>query len=249
MWIATRPASATVSLEARAPTSDLPSGTRETVSFRLLPTDDRNHLDLDTGETFQDYNYARMHKKEDCLIGASLTVRPLVAEEHYRYNAMRYSAGFNDDFSSQPASIFFDVFIEPTAFRELANNIRSGVIPKTITIDLHDERSFFTKRDGPDAEKKPPLEFGWEPDGSGLIWHNKEEDARKIQVESVRFDYAVLNPRYDSEARRLLPQQMPGPERLSEQIEQLRSAAELLGHVEQCLSADPRLKNKQFLLR
>ena len=77
MWIRTRPASANISLEARAPASDRPVPTQEIVSFELLPTNERDHLNLDTGEVFQDYSYAMLHKKEDKLIGASITIRAI----------------------------------------------------------------------------------------------------------------------------------------------------------------------------
>jgi hypothetical protein len=71
MIIRTRPFGAGISLEARVPTKDRPVPTQETISFELLPTEERDRLDLDTGEVFQDYIYAKLHKKENNLIGAS----------------------------------------------------------------------------------------------------------------------------------------------------------------------------------
>ena len=67
MYLPTRPSSVSVSLEARVPTKDRPVPTQESVSFELLPTDERDHLDLATGEVFQDYSHARFHKKEKKL--------------------------------------------------------------------------------------------------------------------------------------------------------------------------------------
>ena len=72
MWIRTRLASASISLEARAPTKDDPIATRESLSFELLPADD-HHLDLDTGEVFQNSYSAKNEKK---LIDVSIIVRP-----------------------------------------------------------------------------------------------------------------------------------------------------------------------------
>jgi hypothetical protein len=63
MWIRTRPASASISLEARTAVTDGSERPSEIVSFELLPTNERDHLDLDTGEVFQDYGYARLYKK------------------------------------------------------------------------------------------------------------------------------------------------------------------------------------------
>jgi hypothetical protein len=66
-----------------------------------------------------------------------------------------------------------------------------------------DPDRFFTI---PDSPKKRTLEYGWEPDGSGMIWHNKEKENQRITVESIRFEYAVAKPRYDeTEITRVLP--------------------------------------------
>jgi hypothetical protein len=67
-----------------------------------------------------------------------------------------------------------------------------GLYPKTITIEL-----VCAARINTDPKQKPPIEFGWEPDGSGMIWHNTEKENRKIAIESVRFDYALIKSRHD----------------------------------------------------
>jgi hypothetical protein len=131
MWIRTRPASASISLEAHAPTSDLPARTQEVVSFKLLPTNERDHLDLDTGEVFQDYGYAKIHNKESKLISASMSVRAIPDDSYYQHNAMHYFEEATDDLSSHPSSIMFNGFVEPEAFTELADHIKSGLVPET----------------------------------------------------------------------------------------------------------------------
>jgi hypothetical protein len=224
MWIRTRPASANISLEARAPASDRPVPTQEIVSFELLPTNERDHLDLDTGEVFQYYSYARLHKKEDKLIGASITIRAIPDDSFYQHNAMHYLGEITGDDFNRPSAILFDVFIAPTAFRELTDNIRGGLLPQTITVGLaRDASLFFTT--SANSEKLAPLEYGWEPDGSGLIWHNKAKERQKVPVESIRFDYAVVKPRYDDEQmNRLLPMQSDAPtDRVSEQIASIQT--------------------------
>src|SRR5262249_47537952 len=157
MFIRTRPSAAGISLEARVPTKDRPVPTQETVSFELLPTEERDHLDLHTGEVFQDYVYAKVGKKKKNLISASMTIRPILDESYYRHNIMQYFSEQSGDNFFSPASIHFMMFIEPTAFRELANKIRSGLYPETITIDLAD-----SARTSTDPKQKPPIEFGWE---------------------------------------------------------------------------------------
>jgi hypothetical protein len=220
MWIRTRPASANISLEARAPASDRPVPTQEIVSFELLPTNERDHLNLDTGEVFQ--SYARLHKKEDKPIGASITIRAIPDDSFYQHNAMHYMSETTGADFNHPSAILFDVFIALTAFRQLTDNIRGGLLPQTITVGLARDASppFFTT--SANSEKKAPLEYGWEPDGSGLIWHNKEKERQKVPVESIRFDYAVVKPRY--QMNRLLPMQSDAPtDRVSQQIASIQT--------------------------
>jgi hypothetical protein len=194
----------------------------EYVSFELLPTDERDHLDLDTGEVFQDYIYASIHKSEKKLIYASMTIRACLDDSYYQHNAMRYLHGGTGD-DSHSSSIYFDVFIAPTVFRELAENIRGVLFPETVAIEL----PFFTTS----PEMKAPIEFGWEPDGSGMIWHNIEKENRRIAIESVRFDYAVVKSRYDEkQVDRPLPMRFNAPaDRMNEQI--LSSLAEMLKYL------------------
>jgi hypothetical protein len=90
-------------LEARTPTKDWPTPVREIVSIGLLPLDDRDHLDLDTGEVFQDYSYANISKDEKKLIGASATIQLMSDDSSYKQNAMRYVKERNSDGRHDPA--------------------------------------------------------------------------------------------------------------------------------------------------
>jgi hypothetical protein len=173
---------------------------------------------------FQDYNYARLHKNEKKLIGASITIRSALDESDYEYNIIRYTGELSGVDYSHPSSIHCDVFIEPRAFRELAENTRNGLLPQTITIEFSRPSFFTATTNKKETPKKPPLEFGWEPDGSGMVWHNKEEDDRIIPVASVRLDYAVVKAQYDDkQAGRLLPIQSY-TDRISDQISPLQTA-------------------------
>ena len=62
-------------------------------------------------------------------------------------------------------------------------SVRGGLLPSSITIGLPFS---VHKRSG-------PLEFGWEPDGSRIIWHNRDEANRKVKIESVSINYQPLN--------------------------------------------------------
>src|SRR5258708_1400366 len=127
MLIKTRIASAGMSLEACSPTEKQPFATQEVLSFELLPTDDRDHLDLDTGEVFQDYNYARRHGNAKKLIGASMTIRPMPDVSYYQFNVMHYIAEHKSDDFNSPSSIYFTAYIEPAAFHDLADSIKRGL--------------------------------------------------------------------------------------------------------------------------
>jgi hypothetical protein len=222
MWIRTRPASASISLEARTALSDRPERAQEIVSFELLPTNERDHLDLDTGEVFQDFGYARTRKNEGKLIGASITIRSTKDKPDGEQSAMHYMREVTGDFYSRPSSIIFDVFIEPVLFQKILETARGGLLPETITIDLVDERSFFTTSDA--AKKETSFSYGWEPEGSGKMWHNKERENQKIVIENVRFDYAVVKPQYDEQFHRLLPVQSDAPvERITDQFTPIRA--------------------------
>ena len=197
-----------MSLEARAPgpglvisegvgperikVEDRPATSQEAVSFELLPPDqidEKCHIDLDTGEAFLDYDYNRLTDKKEKkeLISASMTIYETQDESSYRYNEMRYWG--------ETRSITFQVFVPPTTFRELIDNIKNGTFPETISIDL----PFFRTSD----DKKAPIEYGSD---DRLIWHNKEKENHKIPVEGVRFSYAIAKPRHDEkELYRKLP--------------------------------------------
>jgi hypothetical protein len=84
----------------------------------------------------------------------------------------------------------------------LAENTKNGLLPETITIGF--ERDPLYAIANPQEEKRL-LEYGWEPDGSRKIWHNKERESRSIPIENIKFDYAALKLRYDETTNQLLP--------------------------------------------
>ena len=59
---------------------------------------------------------------------------------------------------------------------------RSGLIPASVDVEL--ERDFF--------DQKPVLDFGWEPDGSHLVWNNDTEQAKKgLPITSIKLGYLL----------------------------------------------------------
>jgi hypothetical protein len=173
------------------PTDDNPVRTEESVSFGLV-SDHDDRLALDTGEVFQDYFVAKMHKEEKKLIYALITIRESLDDSYYKHNRMHYVQG------TGPAFIQFSVFVEQTTFRELIRNVRTGLFPQTIVIEVADDKN---------ANRKPPIEFG--SDDSGLIWHNRERENKIIPIKAVRFDYGIVHSRYhEKEIDYLLPVQL-----------------------------------------
>jgi hypothetical protein len=70
-----------------------------------------------------------------------------------------------------------NVFLADVVFNELLGNFRAGLIPKRLSAHLRwslDDKV---------------LTYGWEPDGSGKKWANKDEANRSIPIEKVFFDY------------------------------------------------------------
>lgn len=70
---------------------------------------------------------------------------------------------------------------------------RSGLIPASVDVEL--ERDFF--------DQKPVLDFGWEPDGSHLVWNNDTEQAKKdLPIKSIKLGYQLLSKNSDEARQR-----------------------------------------------
>jgi hypothetical protein len=138
MWMPVRPATVNILLKIERPSDDGgdPAKRKEYISFQVLPTDDRDYLDLDTGEVFQHYNYARIRNKQDKLIGAKLTVEPASDDSSYKWNRMRYSDAVQGEFDSFPATIFFSVYVAPDSIENWPKTRRTDCCLKRSPSDL-----------------------------------------------------------------------------------------------------------------
>jgi len=115
----------------------------------------------------------------------------------------------------------------------LADNVKNGLLPETITVGFERDPLGSVSQRVDNPEQKRPLEYGWEPDGSGMIWHNKERENRAIPIENVKFDYAALKSRHDEATNQLLPR-LPeiAPTRMNEQIASIQiMLAEMSKHL------------------
>lgn len=62
-------------------------------------------------------------------------------------------------------------------FDNLVKNLKSNVTSPVVQIELSDD---------------PSLEYGWEPDGSGMKWKNSGEDSQKVGIESYDFHFPIF---------------------------------------------------------
>jgi hypothetical protein len=168
--------------------------------FTVYP-DDRDHLDLETGEVFENPRYAKLRKHLDKLISAQLSVREASSAEDVKYNRMQYLGEVKGDDYGSEASIYFQYFLHPRYFHSLVSSIQSGILPTTVHIELP-----FSLRD--DAG---PIKFGWEPDGSGQEWRNKADENKAVEIESIGFRYEILKEARDSNTGELLEPENVSP--------------------------------------
>lgn len=170
---------------------DVASG-RQNINFGVYLSD-RDHLDLETGEVFENSVYSRIRGNTAKLISAQLSIYRGSTKSDYKENKMRYLGGIESDFYNSEASIEFTCFLMESDFNELIENIRNGHTPSEVVVDLaHNLR------------EKTTLEFGWEPDGSGMKWNNVDKKNRTVKIEEISFGYQVLKENYNENSELIL---------------------------------------------
>jgi hypothetical protein len=174
------------------------SPTPRTIRFDVYPSG-REHLDLETGETFTHPTYRKLRGSQDKvstqLISASLAVMKARNEQDFAANAMHYHEAFHSKHApedSADSSISFSVFVSAAEFDELLTNLRYGLIPEVISVSpawkLTDK----------------VLTYGWEPDGSGTKWANAEKANQRIAIEGIAFHYEVRKQEVDEDTNELV---------------------------------------------
>jgi hypothetical protein len=176
------------SAETEAPTQPAPQSkprvvSRQQVYFTVYP-EGRDHLDLETGEVFENPSYARIRNEADKSISAQLSVYEASSElkSKLAYNRMQYF-GEKSGYDYYDPSIHFSFVLPPRDFQRLLTNIQNGVLPTTVQIDL---------------DMSHPLSYGWARGGS-VKWRNKAE-GKIIKIESIAFRYEILKEAFDSDA-------------------------------------------------
>lgn len=165
-------------------TTDLPGAEtmRRQLSFSVTFSG-RDHLDLETGEVFQSETYATVRKEVE-PIDATLYVSQAQNNDDHQYNEMRYfeASEVRDDVEGHPSFIIFQLFLSPNDVETLLQNARGGLRPSSTTLEL--QHSIW--------DKASPIEYGLEPDGTGIKWKNREN--RAVRIVGVSFHYDLIAP-------------------------------------------------------
>jgi hypothetical protein len=144
---------------------------------------------------FRNPNFATFHKDRNSISGR-FSIFPASTDKDYDKSAMGYIEALEEDpssavFEGYPAEVNFTYFLPPNVFADVLANIRSGITPSSITIELEppDESDV-------DFEARV-LKYSWEPDGSGRIWNNEKSN---IKIGSyLRLEFDKLEKAFDDE--------------------------------------------------
>jgi hypothetical protein len=166
-------------------------GTETAHSLRFtLHLAGHDSLKLETGEVFQNPAYAAVRRTEKNAISAHLSVHPVPDGGDTSYaNLMRYHEGTKGDDYGSPPLIHFNVSTPASDYSMLLNNIRGGIMPSSVMVDLRHNLH----------DKEGPLAYDWAPDGSMMIWRNALKQNRVVAIESIEFRYRLLGEADDDD--------------------------------------------------
>ncbi|MBM3952581.1 MAG: hypothetical protein FJ311_14150 [Rhodospirillales bacterium] len=143
----------------------------------------RDHIDLETGETLSHPAYQHRYKNEDKTlrppIEATCAFIKAKDSEDIKNNYLIYY----DDLPDVDSHILINVYFSDHEFEELIKNFRAGLIPNGISVEW--KTSVF------DDRANYGWSYGWEPDGSGMKWANKDKDNRRIPLDGVSLSYNI----------------------------------------------------------
>ncbi len=141
------------------------------LAFDVIP-EDHYHLELKTGEIFQDRGYAALRGQKDKQISATLFVEPM--QQNPAGAELPSEMRYHSTSGERGAEIWLIWRLADDELMNFHSIILSGKIPSRATIwfGVHNE-----------------LEFGWEPDGSGQKWDNEKHPV--IVIEKVTFNFSL----------------------------------------------------------
>jgi hypothetical protein len=140
-------------------------------------------LRLETGEVFENPAYAAVHGNKKNEILARMNVRPMPNADDELYGSrMTYHEGSSGNDYAFPPCIYFYVSTPSSDYSLLLNNIRAGITPSSVMVELQADA----------LDKAGPLTYDWAPDGSMMIWRNTSQQNRVVMVKSIEFHYRLL---------------------------------------------------------
>jgi len=153
---------------------------RDTLRLGVTP-EDRDYLQLKTGEIFCNPSDADFSNADRPRIAASLVIEQAGSDHDGADNKLRYLSDAGRDRISHQAAIEFHWCLPTSEFQGLLSNIRSGLIPTKASIALQHEI----------VEGGTSLRFNLEADGRGIRWDNDNAAARKlgIAIEQVTLQF------------------------------------------------------------
>ena len=175
MWLKLTPSH--LSLSSRT-TFGEKAGTGHTLYFTVHLAG-RDSLKLETGEVLQNHA-ARRGDRQD-TIDANLSLHPVTEGPDPSYtNVMSYRPAVTTDEHHAPSAIHFDVSIPASDYSLLLNNIRGGIMPSLLTVELR--HSIY--------DKGSPVDYDDDDDGSGMLWCNAKN--RHVALDGITIDYRLI---------------------------------------------------------
>jgi hypothetical protein len=189
------------------------------IGMEVYPTG-RDYIELKTGEVFCDPRYLTLRGKDRESISATLSVLPANADKDYDHSAMRYYKATVDDLDGHPSSIHFSCYLPPGDFADLLADIRLGITPSSVTVEV-DENA---------VDPTAALTYGWEPDGSGKKWNNDKAASGKqaIKIDRLSLTSEELQGGYDEEAGRPTAPKLASNFALTKQTRELKTGLDLI---------------------
>jgi len=170
---------------------------RTSIGFELIPDDEFDSLELETGEFF-----SRAYRDtEKTKITMSMSVMRISDEfsAEQQASAIYYSSGVQGDFGID-AYLSVHQYLKSKDYDDLLLNLKNGLIPATISIDS----GFHPFEEG------EAIGYGPAPDGSQVVWKNKDKENQRVELESIDFSYRLLSQQKDEDG--IIDPAVSGPE-------------------------------------
>jgi hypothetical protein len=159
------------------------AGKSQRLNFDVT-THERSRLEFKSGEVLAHPDYAWREKNKGKTLDAYLNIYPRnERDDPPKKSMVLYMDGYKsrDGLDDSSVSIFFEIWLGQVEFDSVREHIIAGHPPKTINIEFESD----------------VVKYGWEPDGSSMIWDNDDTKAIEISVIRFNFEYTKARPSAD----------------------------------------------------